>query len=113
LLDELARTRRAHEDAFECVAPDRFEGRAGDDVRWHLAGQLRRCQALEARLAEDLQQVRHLLVQAMALEDRHRDALATWHRRREQWHAHLLSQGHGPSLPAPDPLAAFRLEVAS
>jgi hypothetical protein len=112
LLHELRRARRAHEDAFECIAPGRFTGAAGDEVRWHLAGQLRRGRTLEEQLADDLRHVSHLRAQAMVLDDRHQEALADWHRRREAWRASLLARGDGPvQPPGPDPLARFQPAV--
>jgi hypothetical protein len=112
LLDELGRARRAHEDAFECIAPARFTGATGDEVRWHVAGQLRRGRALEEQLDDDLRHVRRLRAQAMVLDDRHQEALAEWQRRRTEWRASLLARGDGPIRPpGTDPLARFQPAV--
>jgi hypothetical protein len=107
LIDELARARRVHEDAFGHITDDVFVGAAADAFRWALAGQLRRSSALEALLHQDLEHVRTLIARGQDLARQHEVAMARWQRAVSEHHQAVLSIGRGPIAVPGDAGAAW------
>jgi hypothetical protein len=96
LIDELARARRVHEDAFGHITDDVFVGAAADAFRWALAGQLRRSLALEALLQQDLEHVRTLIARGQELARQYDLAMARWQRAVSEHHQAVFALGRGP-----------------
>jgi hypothetical protein len=105
LIDELARARLVHEDAFVHITDDVFVGSAADAFRWALGGQLRRSRALEAALRQDLEHVRTLLARGRQLAHEHELAMGRWQRALSAHHRGVLALGRGP-IAVPEGAAA-------